>query len=147
MLGILCCGDTGIDAAGDLVDVVADVMDLRAEVLDFLGGSGPDRSPVDEPDDISPFTQPAEFGLTAELLILLRRQLNVQMVFFFWEPQAFLLSAALPQTFRPQAALGSGVSPASAQNVHLRYACPTPPLAALARPRRSGAFSHAVGGL
>src|SRR5699024_2451577 len=106
---------------------IANVMDLRAEVLDFLGGSGPDRSPVDEPDDISPFTQPAEFGLTTELLILLRRQLNVQMVFFFWEPQACLLSAALPQTFRPQAALGSGVSPASAQNVHLRYACPTPP--------------------
>ena len=25
--------------------------------------------------------------------------------------------------FRPQAALGTGVSPASAQNVHLRYAC------------------------
>ena len=89
-------------------------MDLRAEVLDFLGGSGPDRSPVDEPDDISPFTQPAEFGLTAKLLILLRRQLNVQMVFFFWEPQACLLSAALPQTFRPRAALGSGVSPARA---------------------------------
>ena len=55
MLGILCCGDTGIDAAGDLVDVVADVMDLRAEVLDFLGGSGPNRRTVDEPDDISPF--------------------------------------------------------------------------------------------
>ena len=42
MPGILCRGDTGIDAAGDLVDVIADVMDLRAEVLDFLGGSGPD---------------------------------------------------------------------------------------------------------
>ena len=122
-------------------------MDLRAEVLDLLGGSGPDRSPVDEPDDVRPFAQPAEFGLTAELLILLSRQLDMQMVFFFREPQACLLSAALPQAFRPQAALGSGVSPASAQNVHLRYACPTPPLAALVRPRRSGAFSHAVGGL
>ena len=147
MLGILCCGDTGIDAAGDLVDVVADVMDLRAEVLDFLGRSGSDWSTIDEPDDISPFAQSTEFGLTAELLILLRRQLDMQMVFFFWESQACLLSAALPQTFRPQAALGSGVSPASAQNVHLRDACPTPPLAALVRPRRSGAFYHAVGGL
>ena len=127
--------------------IIADVMDLRAEVLDFLGRSGPDRSTIDEPDDISPFTQPAEFGLTAELLILLRRQLDVQMVFFFWESQACLLSAALPQTFRLQAALGSGVSPASAQNVHLRYACPTPPLAALARPRRSGAYFQAVSGL
>ena len=135
MLGILCCGDTGIDAAGDLVDVVADVMDLRAKVLNLLGGSGPNRRTVDEPNDISPFTQPAEFGLLAELLILLRRQLDVQMVFFFWESQACLLSAALPQNFRLQAALGSGVLPASAQNVHLRYACPTPPLAALARPR------------
>ena len=147
MLGILCCGDTGIDAAGDLVDVVADVMDLRAKVLNLLGGSGPNRRTVDEPNDISPFTQPAEFGLLAELLILLRRQFDMQMVFFFGESQVRLLSAALPQTFRPQAALGSGVSPASAQNVHLRYACPTPPLAALVRPRRSGAFSHAVGGL
>ena len=147
MLGILCCGDTGIDAAGNLVDVVADVMDLRAEVLNLLGGSGPNRRTVDEPNDISPFTQPAEFGLLAELLILLRRQFDMQMVFFFGASQVRLLSAALPQTFRPQAALGSGVSPASAQNVHLRYACPTPPLAALARPRRSGAFSHAVGGL
>ena len=135
MLGILCCGDTGIDAAGDLVDVVADVMDLRAKVLNLLGGSGPNRRTVDEPNDISPFTQPAEFGLLAELLILLRRQFDMQMVFFFGESQVRLLSAALPQTFRPQAALGSGVSPASAQNVHLRYACPTPPLAALARPR------------
>ena len=127
MLGILCCGDTGIDAAGDLVDVVADVMDLRAKVLNLLGGSGPNRRTVDEPNDISPFTQPAEFGLLAELLILLRRQFDMQMVFFFGESQVRLLSAALPQTFRPQAALGSGVSPASAQNVHLRYACPTPP--------------------
>ena len=135
MLGILCCGDTGIDAAGDLVDVVADVMDLRAEVLNLLGGSGPNRRTVDEPNDISPFTQPAEFGLLAELLILLRRQFDMQMVFFFGESQVRLLSAALPQTFRPQAALGSGVSPASAQNVHLRDACPTPLLAALARPR------------
>ena len=91
MLGILCRGDTGIDTAGDLVDVIADVMDLRAEVLDFLGGSGPDRSPVDEPDDVRPFAQPAEFGLTAELLILLSRQLDMQMVFFFREPQACLL--------------------------------------------------------
>ena len=40
MLGILCCGDTGIDAAGDLVDVVADVMDLRAEVLNLLARIG-----------------------------------------------------------------------------------------------------------
>ena len=135
MLGILCCGDTGIDAAGDLVDVVADVMDLRAKVLNLLGGSGPNRRTVDEPNDISPFTQPAEFGLLAELLILLRRQFDMQMVFFFGESQVRLLSAALPQTFRPQAALGSGVSPASAQNVHLRYACPPPPRAALARPR------------
>ena len=125
--GILCCCNTGFDAASDLVDVTADVMVLRADVFDFLGGSVPDLSPVDEPDDISPFTQPAEFGLLAELLILLRRQFDVQMVFFFWESQACLLSAALPQTFRLQAALGSGVSPASAQNVHLRYACPTPP--------------------
>ena len=52
-------------------------MDLRAEVLDLLGGSGPDRSPIDEPDDVRPFTQPAEFGLLAELLILLRCQLDV----------------------------------------------------------------------
>ena len=61
--------------------IIADVMDLRAEVLDFLGRSGPDRSTIDEPDDISPFAQSTEFGLTAELLILLRRQLDVQMMF------------------------------------------------------------------
>ena len=127
MLGIFSRGDTGIDAAGDLVDVIANVMDLRAEVLDLLRRSGPDRSPINELDDISPFAQSAEFGLTAELLILLRRQFDVQMMFFFCEPQACLLSAPPLQTFRLQAALGSGVSPASAQNVHLRYACPTPP--------------------
>ena len=49
--------------------------------------------------------------------------------------------------FRPQAALGSGVFPCKRVLTSKRYACPTPPLAALARPRRSGACSHAVGGL
>jgi len=68
-------------------------------------------------------------------------------VFFFFFFQAGLLSAVLVHSFRLQAALGAGVSSSCAQDVHLRYACPRPPLAALARPRRSGAFTHAVGGL
>ena len=74
--------------------------------------------------------------LTAALLILLRRQLDVQMVLFFWESQACLLSAALPQTFRPQAALGTGDAPSKRVCHTNAMLAPAPPTAALAVPRR-----------
>ena len=53
--GVLRSGDPGVDAAGDLVDVVPNVMDLRAQGLDFLGGAGLDRRALDQAYQEGPF--------------------------------------------------------------------------------------------
>ena len=62
-LGVLGPGDPGIDAAGDLVDVVADVVDLGAQCLDLLGGAGFNRSSFNESNKKSPFRETALFRL------------------------------------------------------------------------------------
>ena len=53
-LGVLGPGDSGVDAAGDLVNIVSDVVDLRPQFLDLLGGPGTDGHPFDQPDEVGP---------------------------------------------------------------------------------------------
>ena len=48
LFGILRPGDPGVDAAGDLIDVVPDVMDLCAEVFDLLHRAGLDLRTQDQ---------------------------------------------------------------------------------------------------
>ena len=48
LFGILWPGDPGVDAAGDLIDVVPDVMDLCAEVFDLLRRAGLDLRTLDQ---------------------------------------------------------------------------------------------------
>lgn len=83
-LGILRPGDSGVNAAGDLVDVVADVMDLRAQGLDLLGGTGLDRLPLDKADQEGPFGQAAIAGLPAQQLVLLWCEFDMKVVLFFF---------------------------------------------------------------
>ena len=80
--GILGPGDAGVDAAGDLVDVIADVVDLCPQFLDLLGGPGADGRPFDQPDEVGPPGEAALLGLGHQPLVLRRRQFNVKVMLF-----------------------------------------------------------------
>ena len=85
--------------------VVADMMYFRPELFNFFCRAGFDRSSLNKPCKICPFCQPALFGLTAQQLILLCCQYDVQMVIFLVLIHIFLLPAAYSRKFfRQQAA-------------------------------------------
>ena len=76
-----------------------------AHPFNFFCWAGFDRSSLNKPCKICPFCQPALFGLTAQQLILLCCQYDVQMVFFLVLIHIFLLPAAYSRKFfRQQAA-------------------------------------------
>ena len=77
---VLCLGDPGVNAAGDLIDVISDVMDLRPQIFDFLGGAGPNRSFFQKAYNESSFRKSALLGLCGEQLILCWSQFQVKMM-------------------------------------------------------------------
>ena len=122
--GILRSGNPGVDATGDLVDVVANVMDLCAQGADLLRGTSLDQIPLNQPDQEGPLGQAAFAGLPAQQLVLLLCKFNVKVMRSLLLGHSVLLSVAKGHSsFRPQAALGSGICPCKRANVHLRYAC------------------------
>lgn len=88
-------------------------MDLGTQFPDLTRGPCPDGLAFHQPCQEDPFRQAAGFGLPVQQFILLLRQFDLQTVLV-------LLSS---RSFPPLAALGTGVSPASAQKISLRYAC------------------------
>ena len=60
---VLCFGDPGVDAAGDLIDVISNMMDLRPQGFDLLGGPGFNRLSLNESDKKGPFREAALFRL------------------------------------------------------------------------------------
>ena len=71
-LGILGSSDPGVDASGDLIDVVSNMMDLCTQFLNLLRWTGFYWHSIYETDKIRTFTETALFGLYGELLVLLR---------------------------------------------------------------------------
>lgn len=102
-LGILHLGDPGVDAAGDLVDVISNVVDLRAQSFDFLGWAGLDWLALDEPHQKDPLAQATLFGLLTQQFILLRCQFHVEMVSLF-RNDFTLLSFGMQKAAAPAAA-------------------------------------------
>ena len=78
--GILRSGNPGVDATGDLVDVVANVMDLCAQGTDLLGRAGLDRCALDQAHQEGPLGQAAFLGLPAQELVLPLCEFYVKMV-------------------------------------------------------------------
>ena len=72
-LGVLGAGNSGVDAAGDLVNIVADVVSLRAQILDLLGGTGADLPALQKPYYERPLGQTALLGLFRQQPVLFGR--------------------------------------------------------------------------
>ena len=89
-LGILGPGDSGVDAAGDLIYIVANVVDLRPQLLDLLGGAGADGVPLNDPHEVGPLGEAAPLGLGCQGLVLRGGQFNVKMMLFYVSSPAFL---------------------------------------------------------
>lgn len=88
----------------DKLVTIANVLKVGTDEL-LQDRAGFDRSSLNKPCKICPFCQPALFGLTAQQLILLCCQYDVQMVFFLVLIHIFLLPAAYSRKFfRQQAA-------------------------------------------
>ena len=82
--GVLRSGNSGVDAAGDLVDVHADFMHLSAQGLDLRRGERLDRLLFQEAGEEGPLGQAALSGLGGQQTVLLWGQLYVQVVRFFF---------------------------------------------------------------
>ena len=63
MSDIFRIGSSGVDTAGNLIDIYADFMDFPAQFLDLLRWPRPNRIPLDQPNKIGPFAKPAGFCL------------------------------------------------------------------------------------
>ena len=69
---VLCLGNPGVDAAGDLVGVISNMVDLRAQGLDLLGGPGLDLRALQQSNNKQPLCDPTLFGFIGQQLVLLR---------------------------------------------------------------------------
>lgn len=83
-LSVLGPGNTGVDAASDLVYIVSNMMYFRPQLLDLLRGAGLYGISLNDSDEIGPFAEATPFGLAGEQLVLRWGQFNVQVVLFYW---------------------------------------------------------------
>ena len=115
-------GNSSIDTAGDLIDIVADMMDLRAEGFDLLRRERANLRPQNEAPEVGGFGKAATSGAVLQ-------QRSFPLGTAVGKSRISSACSLLPRltagNFPPAGGIGArGIPPASAQKIILlRYAC------------------------
>ena len=124
-LGILCLGDTSVDAACNLVDVISDMMYFCPQFLDLLRRAGFDFCSLDQAAKVGCLGESTAAGTALQTLLFLLRQPQAYFVFFRY---CHLLCGPIRKNAPPAGGIGVRGYPLQARK---RYLCamlaPSPP--------------------